>query len=68
MVECFILLEKIKKGDWVCVSYDGQLYPGKIIKATDDGDYKVEAKENLGDKFYKWPVNHDLFLYRFEEI
>lgn len=68
MIECFIHVEKMKTGDWVCVSYDGELYPGEIIKVTDDGEYEVEAMENAGDKFFKWPAKRDLCLYRSEDI
>lgn len=57
-------LKKVTR--FVCLIMD--LNSGKIIKVIDNVDYKVKAKENLKENFYKWPLNLDLCLFGSAEI
>lgn len=56
----------VKCGDFVLVTYDGQLYPG-LVKEKDAEGCKVNAMEASGGN-WKWPKKDDVIWYPFSDI
>lgn len=52
--------------NFVIVIYNGEKYPGKILKITDDGP-EVECIER-GLKFWRWPAKPDCITYDWKDV
>ncbi|KAK9874449.1 hypothetical protein WA026_002788, partial [Henosepilachna vigintioctopunctata] len=60
--------EKIEypNGDFVVVEYEGEYFPGIVIKKVDD-NLKVKTMTMSGN-FWKWPDKDDILVYDMNEI
>lgn len=53
-------------GEFVCVRYDGQVFPGLIIKVESDGATVKAMKKN--GQLWKWPERDDVLKYCWDDI
>ncbi|XP_046393584.1 uncharacterized protein LOC124161317 [Ischnura elegans] len=53
-------------GQFVAVTYDNELYPGKIINVNDDG--ATISSMTKSKKSWKWPEKEDIIIYPWEDI
>jgi hypothetical protein len=60
---------RLKKGDYVAVEYNGDLFPGKIIElpTNDEPGPSVDCMQKH-NKFWRWPEKKDVLLYRWDDI
>ncbi|XP_046386415.1 uncharacterized protein LOC124156124 [Ischnura elegans] len=60
---------RFKKGDYVAVKYNGDLFPGRIIELPrhDQPGPSVECMEKH-NKFWRWPEKKDVLQYDWEDI
>ena len=54
-------------GQWCCVSYEGKMYPGKIVD-VDDNDVEVNCMSRVGNNRYYWPLFKDQIWYSIDDI
>uniref|UniRef100_A0A6P7HCB8 Uncharacterized protein LOC114346879 isoform X2 n=1 Tax=Diabrotica virgifera virgifera TaxID=50390 RepID=A0A6P7HCB8_DIAVI len=59
-------IKNIHDGDFVNIKYIGNLYPGKVIKANQEGA-EVSSMEKAGYD-WKWPEKEDVLFYFYEDI
>ncbi|XP_050502477.1 uncharacterized protein LOC126881871 [Diabrotica virgifera virgifera] len=59
-------IKNIHDGDFVIIKYNGNLYPGKVIKANQEGA-EVSSMEKAGYD-WKWPEKEDVLFYFYEDI
>ena len=55
-------------GDWVVVTYDGKLYPGRVTTVSEIGNKRVSVMNPAYPSGWKWPDERDEIYYEDENI
>ena len=58
---------KLKEKSYVLVEYDGNIYPGTVLRILDDSAL-ISAMQKSGYNVWKWPKNADIIWYRHSKI
>ena len=56
-----------KVGDYVCIEYKGELYPGRVEEIV-DGGLQVNTMKKCMDLGWKWPATKDELIYPWSDI
>ena len=56
----------LKKGTWCVVDYDGEQFPGEVLRTVGD-EYEVSVMMRAGG-FWKWPTRKDVLFYKSNQI
>lgn len=59
----------LKSGDFVVVTYEGELYPGCVLEKAGEG-FKIKTMDMCGggSSYWKWPERDDILLYSCDDI
>lgn len=59
----------LKSGDFVVVTYEGELYPGCVLENIEEG-YKIKTMDMCGggSLYWKWPEKDDILIYSHDDI
>lgn len=61
-----ITAEIVIEGSWIAVMYQGDLYPGLVVKKSSES-VTVKCMEKT-QKFFRWPLKEDLMEYSYGDI
>ena len=59
--------ESVNRGDWVVVTYDSKLYPGKVSNKDVNG-MTVDVMKPCFPSGWSWPCQKDEIYYTFENV
>ena len=56
-----------KVGEYVCIEYEGELYPGRVEEIV-DGGLRVNTMTKCMGLGWKWPATKDELIYPWSDI